>query len=506
MSRRFTPAARTARLAVPDLLRAVLPLPFPVRTSALISSLALALVGCDWVDSTGRQSGDGVRETVRLDDIPPGGAVPLDEDSVTPLEASGVGVGDAFDWSDDSLEEGSLDSCGSLEDFRTDIAASSFDEACTDPDDCSFTLERAPEGDEGDGEPPDPEGAETDATVVFSVRVPSLKAPVGVRRTLTVTTSAGERITNAYDFCLISINVAPDANDDGPYVVRAGETLTVSGDGAQSLLANDTDDEDAANQPLSIDPVSPRPPTSSSAFSLGSDGGFVYTARADGILNFVNDSFDYVVSDGSSTSEASVSVRIEAGNGAPVAHGRPPLPATLEATVGEPFEIDLAGFFDDPDGDPLIFLASGDGLPPSGTLTLSASGVLAGTPIGGDVGDYALTVVVSDGERETSELVELTVSPAPNAAPEYTEGTVTDVLALAGRSIAPQTPLFVDPDGDPLAFELDGIAPEGIVVDADTGTLRGRPLERGLFRDLSIVATDPAGESARSETFSIRVF
>ena len=336
------------------------------------------------------------------------------------------------------------------------------------------------------------------------LRLPRLKAPVGVRRELTVTTASGQVTTNAYDFCLISINEAPEAIDDGLYVLSEGETLIVPGDDPRSLLANDLDDEDAANRPLAIDPAPRRAPTSSSAFSLESDGGFSYTAREGGIIDFLSDSFDYTVSDGSNTSVATARLRIDAGNGAPFV--RSDLPA-LEATAGDPFEFDLSDFFADPEDDPLSFSASGDELPPSGSLALSPSGVLAGTPIEDDVGDYLLTVLVDDGRaRETRAPIPLTVSAAPNAPPEYVDGTIDDVLVRVGRSIEPQTPVFVDPDGDLLVFELVGTVPNGIALDPDTGTLSGRPRQRGLYRDLFVLATDPDGESASSETFTLRVF
>ena len=474
--------------------------PLSARASAL--TLALALGGCGWVDSTGRQSGDGAdAATIRLDDTPPGGAIPIDEDKVRRFEASGAGAGATFAWSEEPLEEGALDSCASLDDFRADIAATRFAEACTDPDDCTFELERV-----ADEETDEEGGAEAPATggpVLFALRVPPLKAPVGVRAELSVTAASGERTTNAYDFCLISINIAPDAVDDGPYVLREGETLTVSGDEARSLLANDTDDEDAANRPLEIDPVPRRAPTSSGAFSLGSDGGFSYTAREGGILDFASDSFVYAVSDGVHVSEATVSLRIEAGNGAPFVQSVPP---PLEATVGVPFAFGLAGFFADPDDDPLRFSASGDELPSSGSLALSPDGVLAGTPIEEDIGDYLVTVVVSDGTRETRARIGLTVLPAPNTAPEYVEGSIGDVRVRVGRFMEPQTPRFVDAEGDALAFELVGEVPVGIGVDPDTGTLSGLSRRRGTFRGLFILATDPDGESARSETFTLRVF
>ena len=401
----------------------------------------------------------------------------------------------AAESADATLPEGALDTCASLENFRAELAAPSFADACTDAADCAFEFVPDPSVD-----------TEADDGVTisgFRLDVPPLRAPVGLRRELRLVGADGGVVSSAtYDFCLISINEAPEAVDD-EYVVIGGATLRVEGGGPDSLLANDVDDVDAANLPLAVDAAPVRAPNSAIEFELGTDGGFVYAARAEGILNFVSDSFEYRVSDGENTATATVRIRIEASNRAPVLDGTPP-PLTVE--VGEFLEEDLAVYFADPDGDPLAFSADGDDLPPSGAITLSSEGLLQGTPIDEDVGDYELRIVASDGERETDAVVSLSVIEPPNRAPRYVGGEIDDIVISRFSSVElTVTGLFVDPDDDPLVYDLDGVLPRVLTFDGDSGILSGFALQRGEFEDLIIRATDPDGESVESEPFAIVV-
>ena len=68
------------------------------------------------------------------------------------------------------------------------------------------------------------------------------------------------------------------------------------------------------------------------------------------------------------------------------------------AQEGEPFTLELAGFFDDIDSSTLTYQASG--LPPSGNLSIGRrSGRLSGTPVSVDASDepYVVTITASDG-------------------------------------------------------------------------------------------------------------
>lgn len=84
------------------------------------------------------------------------------------------------------------------------------------------------------------------------------------------------------------------------------------------------------------------------------------------------------------------------------------------AAEDEPFSLDVANAFDDPDGDPLSFTATG--LPRS--FTIDAAGTIAGTPGRRDVdgSPYRVTVTADDGRGgRTSDAFELEVSALDRA-------------------------------------------------------------------------------------------
>ena len=61
-----------------------------------------------------------------------------------------------------------------------------------------------------------------------------------------------------------------------------------------------------------------------------------------------------------------------------------------------PFSLDISGNFEDPDGDPLLFV--GNDLP--GSLSLSQDGVISGTPTQNDIGRYQVRIVAIDPSAE----------------------------------------------------------------------------------------------------------
>ena len=117
------------------------------------------------------------------------------------------------------------------------------------------------------------------------------------------------------------------------------------------------------------------------------------------------------VNDGQSGSnEFPLVITVQSTNDAPVV--KHAVPAQL-ATEGEAFALDLTPFFGDVDvGDSLVFSASG--LPPSGSLTLTALGALGGTPVATDAQAplYHVTVTARDrAGASVSTQFALTVRP-----------------------------------------------------------------------------------------------
>jgi len=470
----------------------------PSAAASVMGAAFLLLGGCGWVDSTGRQPDDVLPQVVvSLDEVAPGEALGFDEQKLATvtLEA-GVTANAGASWSEVPLAEGAFDSCAAVPGFRAPIAAATLAEACSEPDpaDCRFAFGAVEEA--------------SDARLVFTARVPRLRAPVGIRHELVVARGEEATASGVFDFCLIAINEGPVAVDDGPFVVREGEVLVVAPDDPRSLLANDGDDDDAGNLPLVVDPRPFSPPSSPGDFALGRDGGFRYVYPGSGLSSTFEDSFEYVVSDGSSSSRATVRINVEPGNLPPVL--AEPLPP-LEATVGEPFEAFLSEGFRDPEGRPLTFSIR-QGLPTSGSLVLTPDGRLAGTPLREDAGDFEIVYVASDGAsadeggaRETEARVTLSIVRPPNRPPVYLGGEIEDIVVGFGTVVSILAPEFVDPDGDELRYELVGDPPFGIELDEESGELSGFALQTGNFRNLRIRVFDPDGESARSARFTIRV-
>ncbi len=467
------------------------------RTGVLLSTalLCLSLSACDWVDSTGAQSALPSRTEVFLDDTPIGSANAINEKTVVEISANrnaAAADGTTYSWSDSPIDQGDLATCAGLSGFNVDIAATSLESACSTDAICSVAFE--PDEDSLSG-------------ADFTFLAPELKASVGLRYALTTTTAAGSSSTREYDFCLIAINEAPDANDD-TFVIREGVRETIPASGI-NLLSNDTDDEDVSNQALTVNPDAVVLPQSAAFFQLGTDGSFTYESELENILTDQFDSFEYEVSDGISKSTARVSLRVVASNQAPEQIDAVP---NLRAALGVVFTENLSLYFSDPEqGDLTYSLAPGFDLPEASGISLQSNGILSGIPVLADVGSYSLKLVISDGGQEIETLFALTVSGVAagsrNSIPEYVEGSVADRTLFLGAALTPITPEFTDEDDDTLTYSLsDGVElPAGVTIDDETGVISGRPLARTWVRDLRVIATDPLGFAAISESFFIRV-
>ena len=274
------------------------------------------------------------------------------------------------------------------------------------------------------------------------------------------------------------------------------------------LLSNDTDDVDVTNNPeLTVLPTTVREPQFAAFFQLQNDGGFSYEYGGDPILADIIDRFDYQITDGLSTSTATVTLRIVASNQAPQLVEDLPL---FSATVGDDVEIDLAQFFIDPEGVDLSFDVDETTLPPSGNLELDNDGFLEGEVDARDVGSYVVVVTASDGGRTVAANVSLEIFPASlvpdNSPPVFVSGSVFDQSITLGQQIAVIRPLFNDPDGDILSYQvIGGALPAGVSINSLTGVISGRPLGRLWVRNLQVEAEDEAGNTAESSLFDIRV-
>ena len=187
------------------------------------------------------------------------------------------------------------------------------------------------------------------------------------------------------------------------------------------------------------------------------------------------------VSDGTASASDSFVLTVNRVNAAPTL-----APANFNGTVGVPFSQQLNG--QDANGDTLTYSVTGGALP--GGLSLSAGGLIAGTPA--TAGTFNATVTVSDGQATASALIKIGIAPAApglNLPPILDNQTLS---ASVNREFS--TPLSArDPNGDPLTFTLaaGSSLPPGVTLSS-SGILSGTPTQSGQFR-FTILANDGRG-------------
>ena len=184
--------------------------------------------------------------------------------------------------------------------------------------------------------------------------------------------------------------------------------------------------------------------------------------------------------------------------------------AAQDATISRTFELErnLSDVFTDADGDPLAIsatLANGSALPAWLTFQylndqaipqLQLTGLVPGTETPGTVYQVKLTATDSDGAT-VSTTVAITIQP--NRAPVV----VGSLPVQSGRIDTafvldiPIDSLFVDPDGDPMAFSLLASSSTSwvtLTTDTDNGVLHltGTPNVAGDY-SLRIIASDQDG-------------
>ncbi|GLP81491.1 hypothetical protein TUM20984_29110 [Mycobacterium antarcticum] len=249
---------------------------------------------------------------------------------------------------------------------------------------------------------------------------------------------------------ITAVNDAPIAGNDA-YTVAGNGTLTIN---APGLLANDTDPD--GDQIRITAAIAPQHGTLS---GLLSNGTFTYTPAA----NYAGaDSFTYTVSDGTATSQGTVTITVtaDANNVAPV--GNSDSYTIAEDTVLTVNAPGLLGNDTDADGQTLSVVSIGIE-PTLGSLELRSDGSFTYTPGPNVNGTDTFTYKASDGAAETAfTTVTITVT-AVNDAPVVALNDVIPIakdsfvaIALANRSS--------DVDGDVLTGILVTSTQHGTLV------------------------------------------
>lgn len=166
--------------------------------------------------------------------------------------------------------------------------------------------------------------------------------------------------------------------------------------------------------------------------------------------------------------------------------------------TGDSVSLDVAGNFDDPESDPLVFEATGL---PAG-LSISPAGLIDGTIELGAAGVYNVSVSADDGFASASDDFVWTVTGnqppfvvAPIGNQSNEEGAVI-ALDVSGN--------FDDPEDDALSFSAQGL-PTGLSISA-AGLIQGTIASgaAGVF-NVTITAADALNQVDDSFTWTVTV-
>lgn len=340
------------------------------------------ITSCGWVDSAGI-NGSAKTDTQDLLEL-------SDQDVTLILENSSIDAQLAgseparLDWQWTQTDNASPDRCEGMDGFNQEIAAESLENACAVPTDCSVEIT----------------DLELDSASAFHISIPALKAPVALEYQLMANDSSGLSYSRAQFFCAIAINEAPDIGDDELLVLQE-ETRFSEADDSDAILANDKDDIDALNQPLSIDLSTVQVPSYAAEFSIRSDGSFIYGVNEELLPENqlpAIDQFTYEVTDGVHSVQTTTRLRIVEEN-LPPERIQPLGVATIRVDESATSErsIQLNDFFSDPDGDRLYFSIDHDSLPDGIQSSLSDSGLMSISTDASAIGQWLLSVTATDG-------------------------------------------------------------------------------------------------------------
>lgn len=271
----------------------------------------------------------------------------------------------------------------------------------------------------------------------------------------TYTISDGKKEDSAEVSITVShVNDAPEAQNDS-FTTDEDAPILISG-----LLDNDSDKE---SDSLAI--VSTAAPVHGTLADNG-DGTYTYSPDAD---YFGYDSFMYTISDGDKQDTAEVDITINSVNDAPVA-------LDDAFTTDEDTQVmisDLLGNDSDVDLDSLSIVSTT--IPSNGTLSDNGNGTYTYTPDADYHGSDSFTYTVSDGDKQDTAQVSITiysVNDAPVAVDDAFLISEDSVLHLGEGSLLGND---TDADKDPLAIVSVTDPGNGTLQDNGDGTYTYTP-------------------------------
>lgn len=192
-----------------------------------------------------------------------------------------------------------------------------------------------------------------------------------------------------------------------------------------------------------------------------------------------------------------IDVTVEAANQDPVAVGTIP-PQTL--TEGDTVTIDASGFFSDPDGDALTYVATSSN---TAAVTASVAGSMV-TVVAVAEGTATVTVTASDPDGASAMQEAMVTVEAANRAP-VAVGEIPDLALVEGQEpfVSPIDLFFMDPDGDSLTYAAESSDTAVVTVSMAANIITVVVVGAGEAM-VTITATDPGGLSA-TQTATVTV-
>ena len=169
----------------------------------------------------------------------------------------------------------------------------------------------------------------------------------------------------------------------------------------------------------------------------------------------------------------------------------------------EPLELDVADYFTDADGDELTYMAESSD---EAIATVTAMGS-AISLTGVAAGEATITVTATDPSGESAMQMFMVTVSLPNTAPEAV-GFIEDQVMLE-NGVPMEIDVaeyFTDADGDELEYTAESANAEvvtSVLTDGVTVMVLS-PFAPGEGVEVTVTATDPAGESA-TQSFMVTV-
>ena len=163
-------------------------------------------------------------------------------------------------------------------------------------------------------------------------------------------------------------------------------------------------------------------------------------------------------------------------------------------------QLDLQGYFIDPDGDPLTFSAISDD---TRVVTAAVAGsVLTINAVGPGTADVTVTAADPDGLTAAQSFA-VTTEPPPNRPPRAAAPIPDRTLRLnqTDTDTVDLGPHFTDPDGDTLTFTATSANTRVVTAAVAGSTLTINAVGPGTA-DVTVTAADPDGLTA-AQTFAV---